>query len=147
MPRNTPHRLTPQEAAARIIADAPDEKWVRRLVDDLDRQVRTAPLERLMSLWALSAAQTAQLFNVSRQAFAKWLKAGPPAERAAAVASLASATDLLDRYVKRERIAAVIRRPASQLGGRSILEMAGAGRYAQVHEAVERMFDLRRIQP
>src|SRR5262249_29957312 len=63
------------------------------------------------------------------------------------IASLAAATDLLDRHVKRERIAAVVRRPATQLGGCSLLEMAGAGRYAEGHAAGESMFDLRRIPP
>ena len=147
MSRADPHRPSPQEVATRIIADAPDENWVRRLVDDLDRRVRTAPLERLLALWALSAAQAAQMFHISRQAFSKWLQAGPPAERAAAVAALAAATDLLDRHIKRERIPAVVRRPASQLGGRSLLDIANAGRYMEVHQSVARMFDLRRIQP
>lgn len=147
MSRSNSNRLTPHEVARRIIADAPDENWVRRLVDDLDRRVRAAPLERLLALWELSAAQAAQLFHVSRQAFSKWLQSGPPAERASAVAALAAATDLLDRHIKRERIPAVVRRPAAQLGGLSLLDMASAGRYAEVHKSVERMFDLRRIQP
>ena len=83
--------------------------------------MRVRPLERLLSLWGLSAAQGAHLFGISRQAFAKWLKAGPPAERAEAVAALAAATDQLDHYVKRERIAAVVRRKVPQFSGKSLL--------------------------
>src|SRR5688500_4806833 len=98
MSRSGSHRPTPHEVAARIIADAPDENWVRRLVDDLDRHVRTAPLQRLLALWALSTAQAAQMFHISRQAFSKWLQSGPPADRATAVSALAAATDLLDRH-------------------------------------------------
>src|SRR6266702_7281710 len=68
--------------AARLIEQAPDERWLRTLVDDLDQRIRSRPLERLLAHWSLSAAQGAQLFGISRQAFMKWLKAGPPAERA-----------------------------------------------------------------
>jgi hypothetical protein len=139
--------LNAHDVAARLIEQAPDERWLRTLIDDLDQRIRSRPLERLLTLWNLSAAQGAQLFGISRQAFMKWLKAGPPAERAEAVAALAAATDLLDRHLKRERIAAVVRRKAPQLAGKSLLELANAGEYTKVRSAVEMMFDLRRVQP
>jgi hypothetical protein len=138
--------MTPKAAAAAIAAAA-DPEWTRRFVDELDRTVRTEPLERFTELWGLSNAGAANVFGVSRQAFSKWLKTGPPASRAAAVADLAAATDLLDRYVKRERIPAVARRRASMLGDRSLLDLASAGETGQVAEAVAQMFDLRRVQP
>ena len=144
MPVNTP---SAHDVAARLIEQAPDERWLRTLIGDLDQRIRSRPLERLLTLWNLSAAQGAQLFGISRQAFMKWLKAGPPAKRAEAVAALATATDLLDRHVKRERIAAVVRRRARQLGDRSLLDLASAGEYAKVRSAIETMFDLRRVQP
>ena len=139
--------LSAHDVATRLIEQAPDERWLRTLIDDLDQRIRSRPLERLLTLWDLSAAQGAQLFGISRQAFAKWLKAGPPAERAEAVAALAAATDLLDHHLKRERIAAVVRRKAPQLSGKSLLELANAGEYTKVHSAIEMMFDLRRVQP
>jgi len=135
------------DMAARLIEQAPDEKWLRTLVDDLDQRIRSRPLERLLALWDISAAQGAQLFGISRQAFMKWLKAGPPADRVEAVAALAAATDLLDHHLKRERIAAVVRRKAPQLSGKSLLDLATAGEYAKVRSAVDTMFDLRRVQP
>jgi len=135
------------DVATDLIEQAPDERWLRTLIDDLDQRIRSRPLERLLTLWNLSAAQGARLFGISRQAFMKWLKSGPPAERAEAVAALAAATDLLDHYLKRERIAAVVRRKASQLSGKSLLDLASAGEYAKVRSAVEMMFDLRRVQP
>ena len=88
-----------------------------------------------------------RVFGVSRQAFSMWLRRGTPAARADTVADLAAATDLLDRYVKRERIAAVVRRPAPLLGDRSLLDLATDGHTRQVAESVEAMFDLRRVQP
>lgn len=138
---------TPQQEAERLIAEAPDMRWLRALADELDRAVRQAPLERLVRLWGLSNAEAARLFGVSRQAFSKWLENGVPPERATAVADLATATDLLDRRIKRERIPAVVRRPAEMLGGRSLYELAMTGEHGEVRAAVVSMFDLRRVQP
>jgi len=138
--------MTPEEAAAVLARDA-DEAWTRRFVDELDRAVRTEPLERFVELWGLSNAAAARLFGVSRQAFSKWLRTGPPAARSTAVADLAAATDMLDRYVKRERIPAVVRRPASNLGDRSMIDLIADGETRTVRDAVAAMFDLRRIQP
>jgi hypothetical protein len=84
---------------------------------------------------------------VSRQAFAKWQQSGPPADRAAAVAALEDATDLLERHVKRERIPAVVRRRSALTGEQSLLELAATGQHDAVLEAVRSMFDLRRVQP
>ena len=138
--------MNPGDAAAAIAA-ASDPVWARRFVDELDRTVRTEPLERFTELWGLSNSAAASIFGVSRQAFSKWLTTGAPAGRADAVADLAAATDLLDRYVKRERIPAVVRRKAPMLGDRSLIDLAGDGETRIVAESVEQMFDLRRVQP
>jgi len=138
--------LEPEEAAARLVA-ASDPEWARKFVDELDRAVRTEPLERFIELWGLSNAAAAKVFGVSRQAFSKWLQNGPPSARSGAVADLSSATNLLDRYVKRERIPAVVRRPAKSLGNSTLLEIASRGDTQMVAKATRDMFDLRRIQP
>jgi hypothetical protein len=138
--------MSPTDAAAAVIA-ARDQEWTRKLVDELDRVVRVQPLERFVELWGLSNAGAARVFGVSRQAFSKWLVNGPPASRSEAIADLATATDLLDRYVKRERIPAVVRRPALLLGDASLLELASSGNTRDVADAVSAMFDLRRVQP
>jgi hypothetical protein len=138
--------LTPR-AAADLVSTEADVAWARRFVDELDRRVRSEPLDRILELWGLSNAAAARTFGVSRQAFGKWRSTGPPAARAAAVADLAAATDLLDRYVKRERIAAVVRRQAPALGGRSLLDLAESGDTPEVLTRTREMFDLRRVQP
>jgi hypothetical protein len=137
-----PHRMAEQ-----LAAEAPDIQWLRALTDDLDRRLRTAPLERLLALWDLSASDAARMFGVTRQAFSKWRRDGVPAERSPVLAELAAATDELDRRLKRERIPAVVRRPAAMLGGRSLYDLACEGRASDVREAVIAMFDLRRVQP
>lgn len=129
------------------MAASHDRAWLRSVVAHLDQALQRQPLERLMTLWSLSAAETAELFGVTRQAFAKWLQSGPPVERGAAIAALADATDVLERYVKRERIPVVVRRPSERLGNASLLELAAEGRYDEVLAGVRSLFDLRRVQP
>ena len=138
--------LAPDEVARELIESA-DVGWLRDLVDALDRQVRTEPLNRLTTLWDLSNAAAARIFGVSRQAFSKWLALGPPADRVDDVATVDDITSLLDRYVKRERIPAVVRRPSERFGDQSIVERLEAGDYRRTADLAREMFDLRRIQP
>jgi hypothetical protein len=75
------------------------------------------------------------------------LVGGPPAERADDVTEVDNITSLLDRHVKRERIPAVVRRPAARLGGRSLIEALEAGHYRLASEVMAESFDIRRVQP
>ncbi len=137
---------SPAAVAAQLTASH-DRAWLREVVGQLDVNLRRSALERLIALWGISSAEAAGFFGVSRQAFAKWLRVGPPADRAPAVAALEDSTDLLARHLKRERIPAVVRRHSALTGERSLLEMAAAGEHEQVLDAVRTMFDLRRVQP
>lgn len=139
-------QASPEEAAERL-AEGHDAQWIRAVVSLLDRKLQRSPLERIVTLWSLTGSEAGQLFNVSRQAFDKWLQAGPPAERALAIATLADATDLLERYVKRDRIPVIVRRRSALTGNKSLIELASTGKYDKVLAAVEQMFDLRRVQP
>jgi hypothetical protein len=138
---------TPDEIAEQLAAEAPDQAWLRALTDRLDELLGSTELDRLVSAWDLSLSEASRMFGVSRQALAKWRSRGVPADRMPALTDLASATRLLERRIKRERIPAVVRRPAEALGGRSLLEIARTVEHAAVLEGVERMFDLRRVQP
>jgi len=139
-------RLDPATVAAEITGAA-DDPWAQEFLRALDSQLRSAPLERLLATWDLSAAGAARVFGVSRQAVSKWRGSGVPEDRAVALADLVAATDVLERYVRRDRIPAVVRRPADVLGGRSLLELAEAGEHDEVRRGVARMLDLRRVQP
>lgn len=130
-----------------VMEGSPDEGWLRDVARGLLRALEARPLEDLMASWDLSASEAAAAFGVSRQAFSMWLRRGVPAERAAAVADLTAATDVLKAHVKPERIPAVVRREASALGGASLYGLARAGRHGEVYDAVRTMFDLRRVQP
>jgi hypothetical protein len=139
-------RLDPVAAAQAVSAGA-DDAWTLAFLAALESRVRTRPLERWMSAWDLTAAGAGRVFGVSRQAVAKWRGSGVPDDRAVALADLVAATDVLERYVRRDRIPAVVRREAEVLGGVSLLDLAEAGRHAEVRRAVATMLDLRRVAP
>lgn len=134
------------DAVARRLLDA-DPESASALVQALERRLSAEPLQRLERVWQLSASQAAALFGVSRQAYAKWRTSGVPADRRADVADLDAATRELLAHLKADRIPAAVRRPAADLGGRSLLEVAVDEGAAAVREAVRRTFDLRRVQP
>jgi hypothetical protein len=120
---------------------------LRRIVDRLDHELNASPLQRTVRLWDISATQLGQMFGISRQAASKWLLDGAPASRRDQVAVLGRATDLLDQWVKRERIPAVVRRPVEVLGGRTRLEVALAGEFDVLLAELRDTFDLTRIAP
>jgi len=124
-----------------------DADMLRRIVDRLDHQLNAGPLQRTLRLWDVSATQLGEMFGISRQAASKWLADGAPASRRDQVATLGQATDLLDQWVKRERIPAVVRRPVDSLDGRTRLEVALAGEFEALLEELQDTFDLTRIAP
>ena len=133
-------------AAARELSRTADPTWLATFIRSLDLGTGRADLSRVLKVWGLSQAAAAELFGVSRQAIGKWLKRGLPADRVEAVADLAAATDILIRHLKASRIPAVVRRPADRLDGRSLLELAGAGRTGEVLTACRRMFEFGSVQ-
>ncbi len=159
MPAETAiQKLRPEEAAERLFkAREQDSAWLDRFSECLagyrEGQVggtsRTArqsgsDLARTIGVWQLSQAKAAALFGVSRQAFAKWLQRGVPADHAVAVADLRVATDLLERYLKSDRIPAVVRRPIPKLDDVSLLELLGRGDTDRLLSACREMFDFER---
>jgi len=140
------HDLTPSRAADTVMAEAGDE-WTRSFVAELGLRMHRESLEQFLSVWQISAAEAARVFGVSRQAVAQWRTAGVPGDRLVALADGSGATELLLRYVRPDRIPAVVRRPADVLGGASLLSMAQDGRTAEVRGAVVAMLDLRRVSP
>lgn len=103
---------------------------------------RRTSLGRLADTWGLTPAEVARLMRCSVSSLRRWRREGVPAARAPDVTDLADATARLERYVRRELIPEVVRRPAPTLDGRSIYELACAGRYPELREAVRRIFDI-----
>jgi len=136
------------ELAAEVLSRTEDDPdALRQLIDLLDHDLSASPLRRTAQLWDVSTAQIGRMFGVSRQAAARWMAEGPPAGRRDQVVALGQATDLLDRWIKRERIPAVVRRPVSILGGGTRLELALAGEFASLQTELRDTFDLSRVAP
>ena len=130
-----------------LLRSGGDADVLRRIIDRIDHELNAGPLQRTVRLWDLSATQLGEMFGISRQAASKWLAEGAPASRRDQVALLGQATDLLDQWVKRERIPAVVRRPVEALGGRTRLEVALAGEFETLRDELYDTFDLTRIAP
>ena len=133
-------RLDPKAAARRLIEARSGDDWLDEFAVQLDRQRNADTLARILAVWDLNQSDAARIFDVSRQAVSKWLSQAVPPDRADAVATLAAATDLLVRHLKRERIAAVVRRPARALGDRSLLALVERREFHVALEACRDMF-------
>ena len=118
--------LAPDEAAEQILAAHGHESaWLDAFAESLDRRRASRSFARTIEVWGLSQAEAARLLGVSRQAIGKWLRQGIPPERAYEISDLAAATDLLLRYLKRDRIPAVVRTPIRALDGMSLTDLLG----------------------
>jgi len=131
--------LDPHDAASQLLAEH-DSEWVAALTEELDRRLSGRQLQYTMRLWKLSRTQLGEVFGVSRQAVSKWIDGGVPADRITQVADLAAITDLLAHYLKRDRIPAVVRRPAPNLGDVSLLDLVTEGRTGDAVAFTRRMF-------
>ena len=137
--------LGPEEAAAQVyLAHRHKAAWLDVFAESLSRRRAGASLAQALQAWGISQAEAARLLGVSRQAVGKWLQRGAPADRAAAFADLAAATELLVRYLKRDRIPAVVRRPIRSLGGVSLLDLLAQGRTSTVLAVCRDMFQFER---
>jgi hypothetical protein len=129
---------------------SPDHKSAMvKILERPDRAKTTArsrpgveDLEKVLAVWGLSQAEAAErIFEVSRQAVGKWLKAGVPDERLEEIAKLGAATDLLLRHLKVSRIPSIVRRPAPARANRSLLDLAAQEGAEAVLLACREMFD------
>ncbi|MGR9091578.1 MAG: hypothetical protein ACU85U_13455 [Gammaproteobacteria bacterium] len=137
----------PREAAERIFrAHAGEKAWLDTFTEHLDRQRSGLSLARTLSVWGLSQSEASRLLGISRQAIAKWLSRGAPAERLEMVGDLAVATDILVHYLKRDRIPAVVRRPIAARGEASLLDLFARGDSRELLATVRAMFDFEHAQ-
>lgn len=137
--------LDPMDVAEKLLdAHRGEAGWLDAFAEALDRRRAVRSLARVLQVWGLNQSEAAKLFGVSRQALSKWLAKGVPSDRVQMIADLAAATDLLVRYLKRDRIPAVVRRPAAALDGRSLVDLVAASRTRDVLETCRSMFEFQR---
>ena len=131
----------PRDAAQDMIAQhADDPQWLDAFAQALDERRSGAELHRLVRVWDMSYAETGKAMGVSRQAVTKWADRGVPPDRRRPVADWSAATDLLVQHLRRDRIPAVVRRPAAGLGGRSLYDLLMAGETPRMLQACREMF-------
>src|SRR5262245_52335992 len=136
---------SPRALAADILAAHRDDRaWLDAFSEAFDERRNGDVLAHVLKVWALSRTDAGEAFGVTRQAVSKWLATGAPSDRAVAIADLAAATDILVRHLARDRIPAVVRRPAANLGGRSLLDVLATDGARAVLEACEAMFAFER---
>lgn len=104
-------------------------------------QLAAADLARALRVLDISLSEAGRLFGVSRSAVEQWLARGVPAARLARAANLARIADILERNLKPERIAAVVREPAQAYGGAAILDLVREGRDDEARSLLEQAFD------
>ncbi len=134
--------MNASRAAAVLIEERSDDPdWLDAFTDSLERRRSGRTLERILAAWGLSQSEAGRRFGVSRQAVAKWLADGIPIDRVEDVAHLSAATDLLVRYIKRDRIPAVVRRRIPAAGDEALLDLLSEGRYREILTVCRAMFD------
>ncbi|MEM9387457.1 MAG: hypothetical protein AAGA68_20550 [Pseudomonadota bacterium] len=139
--------IDPRQAAETVLRTYEhDDRWLDAFAEHLDRRRAGESLGRVLDAWGLSQSDAARMFGVSRQAVAKWVASGVPAERSEAIADLAAATDLLVQHLKRDRIAAVVRRPMGTQGERSLVDLLRAQNTQEVLSCCRAMFDFASAQ-
>jgi hypothetical protein len=132
----------PRKVASELVeASRSRPGWLAAFTGELGSEARADQLRWVLDVWGLSASEASRLFGVSRQAVSKWLVQGVPSERIETVGDLTAATDLLVRYLKPDRIPATVRRKASHVGDRSLLDLVATGDSGGVLEACRAMFD------
>jgi len=147
----TTHRLaledSPGDAAAALAEQhSTDPAWLDAFAAELDRRRQGKALSRILDVWGVSQSEAGRRFGVSRQAVAKWLAGGLPADRVESVADVSAATDLLVRRLKRDRIPAVVRRPVPALDGDSLLDLISHGDFRRLVDVCRQMFDFAAVQ-
>lgn len=132
--------VDPEQAARLVVDGEPGDAWLDAFMDRLGAFRNGGQLANVLEVWGLSQAEFGELLGISRQAVGKWFER-LPSDRQLAVGDLAAATDVLVHYVRRERIPAVVRRPAPALGGRSLVDLIATGETQLILAATRQMFD------
>lgn len=137
--RLLPPDLAMTETALQDVGDTPVTQ-VYRLVHSALSGHRTMA-RQIVDAFALSAAELGELFGVTRQAATQWLATEIPRDRRAKAATVLAIADLLGHYLKVDRVAGVVRKPAQAYGGRTMIQMIKESEHERLLDLVRESFD------
>ena len=121
-----------------------EDVWLDRFMESLDRWRAVDSFSRTMRVWGIAEAELTRYWSADGRTIDRWLDQGVAPERREAVGDLAAATDILVRYLKRDRIPAVVRRPIRALDGDSLTNLLEKGDTRGVLSACRDMFRFER---
>ena len=102
-------------------------------------------LEAVRDRLELSATELGNLFGVSRQAITKWFdERRVPGDRQAKLTIVHAIVELLSRHLKVSALSGIVRTPADDYGGTSMLDMIAADRHEEVLDGAREAFDYSR---
>ena len=144
----TIRNLAPEEAAERrLVAHGHESAWLDAFAESLGHRRASRSFACIIEVWGLSQTGAARIFGVSRRTVGEWLRQGIPPDRAPEISDLAAATVLLVRYLKRDRIPAVVQRPIRALDGTSLSDFLGRGDTQTLLSACRAMFRFEQAHP
>src|ERR1035437_9950239 len=98
-------------------------------------------LEMVQRTFALSNTELAEIFSINRQALDYWHEHGVPSNRKVKLATVAALAEVLSHKLKKERIAAVVRRHADAHEGKSMLQLISEDQEARLLKETRAIFD------
>lgn len=132
-------RPLPRATIASLPATADYQRFSRYVLSEISGA--GTGLESLLAAWQMTVTEMASLFGVRRQAVGQWLDSGVPAARQPKLATMLRVAELLERNLRAERLAAVVRAPSDRWKGATMLEMIAADRHEELLVDIDRSFD------
>ena len=96
-------------------------------------------LREIRKAFSLNAEEAGRIFGVTRQAFRKWESEGVPTARLADVDRALQLVQLMQHRLRADRLPALVRTPADDLGGRTVLQVIREDGPLVVMEHVRRL--------
>ncbi len=140
--RSTTGKISPRALVDLLTTEyEQDQSWVESVSEILNERLPVLSLSRILRVWHFSEREMEDILDVDEGAVDEWQQETIPNSMAQSISELAAATDLLIHHIKRDRIAAVVRRPIRCLDGQSLVALLSEEGTGSVLRACRDMFD------
>lgn len=100
-----------------------DASRVNDVLSRIYARAAAGSLREIRKAFSLNSEEAGSLFGITRQGYRKWEADGVPTARLADVDRTVQLVRLMQRRLRPERLPALVRTPASDLGDRSVLQV------------------------